>query len=138
MLDHPAVLRLHEVFENDESVFLITDLLSGGELFKRAYKQRLTEAQAAHIIKILAEALDYVHSKEVIHRDLKLENIMLNDPNSFEGLKIVDFGLATTQTNNDLMKKCGTPGFVAPEVLLEKPYTTKADCFSLGVCIFLM
>ena len=75
-------------------------------------------------------------SKKIIHRDLKLENIILTNKSCNYKIKLADFGLSTSVDNIDLFRHCGTPGYVAPEVLLDKEYTTKADIFSTGVICF--
>ena len=77
-----------------------------------------------------------IHRNNIIHRDLKLENILLmNKDNNYQA-KLADFGLSTTTDNIDLFRHCGTPGYVAPEVLLDKNYNCKADIFSAGVILF--
>ena len=75
-------------------------------------------------------------TKNIIHRDLKLENILLVSKDNHYHVKLADFGLSTTTDNIDLFRHCGTPGYVAPEVLLDKDYNTKADVFSAGVICF--
>lgn len=79
-----------------------------------------------------------MHSKNVIHRDLKLENILLTSEENDYELKIADFGLSTTTDNIDIFRKCGTPGYVAPEVLLNQDYNTKVDYFSVGVIFYVL
>ena len=72
----------------------------------------------------------------ILHRDLKLENILFSNRQNNEGVKIVDFGLATFTDRTDIFKQCGTPGYVAPEMLHDKDYGTKVDIFSTSVMLF--
>ena len=82
--------------------------------------------------------LEYIHSKGYIHRDLKLENILLDNEQDGNTLKIADFGLSTKYTDIDFFRRCGTPGYVAPEVIANKNYSFPADVFSAGVVFFMM
>lgn len=101
----------------------------------------LPEKQAKVLFKDLLEAVGYIHTLGIIHRDIKLENVMINPPQSESErpvIKLIDFGLSATVDNIELFKRSGTPGYVAPEVLLEDTYDTQADVFSLGVILFTM
>lgn len=89
-------------------------------------------------MKRLLSAIKHMHERNIIHRDLKLENILLTSKESDYEIKVADFGLSTTTDNIDLFRKCGTPGFVAPEVLLNYQYGTKVDIFSLGVILYVL
>lgn len=146
-MNHRNVLHLYEVFESQNSIYLVLDLLRGGELLQSLKKERsfLGEVDRAIIMKNLLLGLSHIHEKGVMHRDLKPENIMLREPNSFNDIVIVDFGLSS-RTNIDaknmLFKKCGTPGFVAPEVFECKDnrtcYNEKCDVFSAGVIFYIL
>lgn len=85
----------------------------------------------------LMKGISYMHSQEIIHRDLKLENILLTNSSSFEIL-IADFGLATTFNQKGMFKKCGTPGYIAPEILNLGVYNEKVDIFSAGVIAYIL
>jgi len=95
-------------------------------------------------MKELLEAIIYVHSLNIIHRDIKLENILINKEESLMSqpgrltVKVIDFGLSVTTDNIEFFKRSGTPGYVAPEVLIADTYDTKIDVFSLGVILFTM
>lgn len=103
-------------------------------------KGSYTEADAAKVMKTLCEALDYMHKKDVVHRDLKPENILLADSSPDADIKVADFGLARVVSSNDMMKTaCGTPGYVAPEVLKNKGYSSGAvDLWSAGVILYIL
>jgi calcium/calmodulin-dependent protein kinase I len=117
--------------------------LVGGELFERIVeKVYYGEADAARVIRALAEALRYCKSKRVVHRDLKPENILLVSEADDASLKIIDFGFATEfhmgAKGAELTATCGTPGYVAPEVISGKPYGPEVDMWSLGVVSFVL
>lgn len=139
VVDHKNIVHFYEVFEDDESIYLVIELLYGGELFKRIFNAKIPESTIAIIIGNLAQALQSFHEMGIIHRDLKLENILLGEADSYNILKVADFGLAIKHGSvAEGHKKAGTPGYVAPEILHDMPYDTKADIFSLGVCLFIM
>ncbi|CAK4081048.1 unnamed protein product [Aphanomyces euteiches] len=135
-LSHPNVLKILDVFEDARNAFIVLEPCLGGSLQTITKKDDsrivLDETRARHIIKQLASGVAYIHAHEIIHRDLKLSNILLTDTNI---VKIADFGLATDLTTNETPHTiCGTPNFIAPEVILGKPYSQAADLWSLG-CI---
>lgn len=97
-----------------------------------------SEAQSLSIIKQMMKALVHLESKDLIHRDIKPENILFQDL-QLKTIALVDFGFMTrAKEYNGLFTRCGTPGYVAPEVLADKPYTTKIDVFSTGLLFFLL
>ncbi len=83
------------------------------------------------------KGIAYMHSKEIIHRDLKLENLLLPNPHNLDIL-IADFGLATSFNSKGMFKKCGTPGYIAPEILNLGVYNEKVDIFSAGVIAYIL
>lgn len=147
-LDHKHILKLYEVYESRTSIYLVLELLRGGELLKTIKEKYaiFSDFERAKIICHLLEALDHLHSNGIMHRDLKPENILLKNNDSLETVVLVDFGLASyifLNPNEIIFKRCGTPGFVAPEILEykdkdEKMYTEKCDIFSLGVIFYLL
>lgn len=148
-IDHENLMKLHEIHESQNSVYLILELLEGGELldYIKAQQGRIKMGEYKHIIISLLRALKYMNIKNIMHRDLKPENIILKvkgGPIEDNMLKIVDFGLATKcDIAEYLFKRCGTPGFVAPEVVNASSeenihYTPKCDVFSVGVIFYLM
>jgi serine/threonine protein kinase len=118
-LRHQHIIRLYDVFEEAQYWYLVTEKMTGGELFDRIVsKSYYNEKEARDVCKILFEAVGYCHSKCVAHRDLKPENLLLRSEDSDSDIKIADFGFAKkVLTPNSLTTQCGTPGYVAPEIL---------------------
>ncbi len=93
--DHPNVIKLYEYFEEDENVYLVTELCEGGELFERIVKNEyFNEQLAAKTFKMILMALNYCHSQNIVHRDLKPENFLYQSADEDSDLKIIDFGLS--------------------------------------------
>lgn len=141
LIRHPNVIRMHEVIANRSKIFIVMELVTGGELFdKIARSGRLKEDEARKYFQQLICAVDYCHSRGVCHRDLKPENLLL-DANGT--LKVSDFGLSALpqQVREDglLHTTCGTPNYVAPEVIQNKGYDGAiADLWSCGVILFVL
>lgn len=142
MLEHPSILSVYEVYETDNHINLILQILKGGELFDRLVsKGRYNERDGSLLIKNLLSSLDHLHSKGIMHRDLKPENLILASKEDDKNVMLADFGLATfvdIEPQNQLFTRCGTPGYVAPEVLDDMPYTEKVDIFSAGVIMYII
>ena len=141
MCQHPHIIRLLDIFENQDYIYIIMEQLNGGDLFsyleKRAFT--ITEARAKQLSHQIATALYYLHSYGVAHRDLKPENILMADDSDTANLKIVDFGLSKIIGPNETsLDPFGTLSYVAPEVLLQKPYGKEVDYWSLGVITYLL
>jgi len=134
-LNHPHIIKLHEVYESDKYIHLVFEYLKGGELFEIIDERGVfSESEAQSLIKSMVETLSYVHSQKIIHRDLKPENIILQDRNDLISYKIADFGLSTFLENDEKQYlRCGSPGFVSPESLNKEGYDFKVDVFALGV-----
>jgi serine/threonine protein kinase len=116
---------------------MVMEQLNGGEVYQRILKvRRFSEKDSALIINDVIKGLMYIHGIQILHRDLKLENILFSNRENNLGVKIVDFGLATFTDRTDIFKHCGTPGYVAPEMLHDKDYGTKVDMFSTSVMLF--
>lgn len=139
-LKHQHIIRLYEVFEEPSYYYLVTEQMRGGELFDRIVsKSYYNEKEARDVCKILFESIGFCHSKSVAHRDLKPENLLLRAEDNDSDIKIADFGFAKkVLTPNSLTTQCGTPGYVAPEILEGVPYDTKSDMWSLGVIIYIL
>ncbi|CAD8211501.1 unnamed protein product [Paramecium octaurelia] len=143
-LDHPNIIKLHEVHETTNSLYVCLELLEGGQLYEQLKKKVIfSNKEILTIIKGLLEGLKHIHSKDIMHRDIKLENILFKKPNQIESVCLADFGLATyVHEEVYLYCRCGTPGFVAPEVINIKDLTTKydkvCDIYSLGLVFHLL
>ncbi|XP_057969253.1 CBL-interacting serine/threonine-protein kinase 5-like [Malania oleifera] len=140
LVRHPNVVELKEVMATKARIFFIMEYVKGGELFAKVAKGRLKEDLARKYFQQLVSAVDFCHSRGVSHRDLKPENLLLDEN---EDLKVSDFGLSALpeQLRNDglLHTRCGTPAYVAPEVLTKKGYDgAKADIWSCGVILFVL
>lgn len=139
-LDHKNIIRLYDVFEEKDYYYLITEQMRGGELFDRiVQKSYYNEKEARDVCMILFESIGHCHSQNIAHRDLKPENLLLADEENDSNIKIADFGFAKkVYTPNSLTTQCGTPGYVAPEILEGVAYDTKSDMWSLGVIVYIL
>jgi serine/threonine protein kinase len=146
-LHHSYIMNLEEVHESKNSIYLVLELLEGGELLEYlTSKESFNNFDIMRVMRCILEALAYMAEKKIMHRDLKPENMILKQKNKLEfcTLKIVDFGLATVSDIPEyLFKRCGTPGFVAPEVINANSnenihYSTKCDVFSAGIIFYLL
>lgn len=138
-LKHSNIVQLLETFEDKNKVYLIMELVTGGELFDRIVeKGSYTEKDAAHLIRQVLEAVDYMHQQGVVHRDLKPENLLYYSPDKDSKIMISDFGLSKMEDGGIMATACGTPGYVAPEVLAQKPYGKAIDVWSIGVISYIL
>uniref|UniRef100_A0A8C1HBG7 Calcium/calmodulin-dependent protein kinase type IV n=2 Tax=Cyprinus carpio TaxID=7962 RepID=A0A8C1HBG7_CYPCA len=139
-LSHPNIIRLKEIFETEMEIFLILELVTGGELFDRIVERGYySERDAAHVIKQILEAVAYLHENGVVHRDLKPENLLYADLSIDAPLKIADFGLSKIIDEQVTMKTvCGTPGYCAPEILRGNAYGPEVDMWSVGVILYIL
>ncbi|CAN1243408.1 CBL-interacting serine/threonine-protein kinase 25 [Linum perenne] len=140
LVRHPNVVQLKEVMATKSKIFFVMEYVRGGELFAKVARGRLKEDSARKYFQQLISAVDFCHSRGVSHRDLKPENLLLDEN---EDLKVSDFGLSALpeQLWNDglLHTQCGTPAYVAPEVLRKKGYDgARADLWSCGVILFVL
>jgi calcium/calmodulin-dependent protein kinase I len=139
-MEHGHIINLYDVFDENTYYFLVTEIMLGGELFDRIVtKTFYNEKEARDVCQILFTAMDYIHSKGVAHRDLKPENLLLVSKHDDKNIKIADFGFAKKVSGSKcLLTQCGTPGYVAPEILHGVPYGTKADMWSSVVIIYIL
>uniref|UniRef100_A0A5B7A2G5 non-specific serine/threonine protein kinase n=2 Tax=Davidia involucrata TaxID=16924 RepID=A0A5B7A2G5_DAVIN len=140
LVRHPNVVQLYEVLATKTKIYFVMEYAKGGELFNKVAKGRLKEDVARKYFQQLINAVDFCHSRGVYHRDLKPENLLLDEN---ENLKVSDFGLsALTESKHQdglLHTTCGTPAYVAPEVINRKGYDgAKADIWSCGVILFVL
>ncbi|KAJ7994964.1 hypothetical protein DPEC_G00254990 [Dallia pectoralis] len=147
-VNHAHIIHLEEVFETQKRMYLVTELCEGGELKELLQKnKRFKEEEARHIISSLAEAIVYLHKKDIVHRDLKLENILVKsyrhgDDNDMINIKVTDFGLSVKKggvgSENMLKSTCGTPIYMAPEVIHAHEYSQQCDVWSVGVIMYML
>ncbi|XP_045124344.1 calcium/calmodulin-dependent protein kinase type 1 isoform X3 [Portunus trituberculatus] len=138
-LRHPNIVQLMDTYEDAEHVYLVIELVTGGELFDRIVeKGSYTEKDAADLIRQVLEAVDYMHEQGVVHRDLKPENLLYFSQDEDSKIMISDFGLSKMEDSGIMATACGTPGYVAPEVLAQKPYGKAVDVWSIGVIAYIL
>ncbi|XVE51474.1 hypothetical protein DITRI_Ditri02bG0043800 [Diplodiscus trichospermus] len=140
LVKHPNVVRLYEVMASKAKIYFVMEYARGGELFNKIAKGKLKEDAARHYFQQLIAAVDYCHSRGVYHRDLKPENLLLDEKGN---LKVSDFGLSALRESRRqdglLHTTCGTPAYVAPEVINKKGYDgAKADIWSCGVILYVL
>eukprot|EP00047_Mylnosiga_fluctuans_P000520 m.194689 g.194689 ORF g.194689 m.194689 type:complete len:322 (-) comp10075_c2_seq37:87-1052(-) len=137
---HPNIIDYKALYESDAFVYVITELLTGGELFDRIVQNgSFSEKMAAKTANDMLSGLSYLHSNGIIHRDLKPENLIFASPAEDSVLKLVDFGMSRpVDGQNMLGTVCGTPAYVAPEVFDAKPYGLTADMWAAGIIIYIM
>ncbi|XP_004697787.1 serine/threonine-protein kinase H2 [Echinops telfairi] len=139
-VSHRYVVQLLEVFQAPNCTYLVMELATGGELFDRRAAQRsFTEQDAVRILQMVADGIRYLHTLRITHRDLKPENLLYYHPGAESKILITDFGLANSGNKRgdwSMTTLCGTPEYIAPEVLLRKPYTSAVDMWALGVITY--
>ena len=138
---HPNIIHLYEVFENEEFFYIIMEYCEGGDLFSYLEKRHfhIREDRACQIIHKILTALYYIHSYGIIHRDIKPENILMTSLDNNADIRILDFGLSKILGPGEYcIEPYGTLSYVAPEVLLEKSYNKQVDLWSLGITTYLI
>lgn len=140
LLNHPNVVEMKEVYEDRTKLYLVMELVEGGELFDRIRQKRVfSEFTAFHCTRQLLTIVQYLHEVGIIHRDIKPENILLSDESEVPTLKLADFGLSKLVGPDDTLQvACGTLGYVAPEVLMQRPYGKPVDLWSVGIVTYLL
>jgi calcium/calmodulin-dependent protein kinase I len=138
-IQHKNCVNLYEMFETPKKIYMVLELLTGGELFDRIVaKGSYSELEAAIVMKSITQAIQHLHSIGIVHRDLKPENLIYLNSSKESPLKITDFGLAKFRSSKNskninestitaMTTACGTPGYVAPEVLKNEAYTAAVD-----------
>ena len=138
---HPNIIKLYDIYENENYIYIIMEYCSGGDLLSyfEYYEYQLKETKVCEIIHKLSMAIYFLHSYGIVHRDLKPENILMTDLTPEADIRLLDFGLSKIIGNEE---KCtepyGTLSFVAPEVLQGKPYDKSVDLWSIGIITFLL
>ncbi|XP_041083427.1 calcium/calmodulin-dependent protein kinase type 1D-like isoform X3 [Polyodon spathula] len=138
-IKHENVVALEDFYESQTHYYLAMQLVSGGELFDRILERGVyTEKDASLVIRQVLGAVSYLHRNGVVHRDLKPENLLYYSPDENSKIMISDFGLSKMEDNGIMSTACGTPGYVAPEVLAQKAYSKAVDCWSIGVITYIL
>lgn len=155
-VSHANVIQLVEVFQFPQRVYMVLELATGGELLDRVVSRgHFTERDATKAIQMILAALVYLHNLGITHRDLKPENLLYYHPGADSRLLVTDFGLSAfagtltgceasergdeeTGESWSLRTTCGTPEYMAPEVLLRRPYSCAVDIWALGVIAYIL
>ena len=133
-LKHPFIVNMHFAFQDFSKLYLVMDLLPGGDLrYHIAKKKTFTEQETKFFISNLILSLEYIHSQKIIHRDIKPENLVLDSKGY---VRLTDFGIAKINEKDNSSETSGTPGYMAPEVILIQNHSYAADFFALGVIGF--
>ncbi|XP_020386477.1 ribosomal protein S6 kinase alpha-3 isoform X7 [Rhincodon typus] len=139
---HPNIITLKDVYHDGKYVYLVTELMKGGELLDKILRQKFfSEREASAVLYTITNTMDYLHAQGVVHRDLKPSNILyVDESGNPESIRICDFGFAKQlrADNGLLMTPCYTANFVAPEVLKRQGYDAACDIWSLGVLLYTM
>ena len=134
---HDYIVQLYEVFECPERIYLVMELATGGELLDRIVcRGSFTEHDATRVLIMVLEGVSYLHSLGITHRDLKPENLLYYHPGNDSKIMITDFGFSSAFQNSDSATMdtiCGTPEYIAPEILKRQPYTNAVDMWAIGV-----
>eukprot|EP00931_Biecheleriopsis_adriatica_P056037 TRINITY_DN33213_c0_g1_i1.p1 TRINITY_DN33213_c0_g1~~TRINITY_DN33213_c0_g1_i1.p1 ORF type:complete len:588 (+),score=115.96 TRINITY_DN33213_c0_g1_i1:42-1805(+) len=141
-VDHPNIVRLLGCYEDARELHLVMERCKGGEVYGELLRRRhYGEEETADIVRQMLFTLRYLHENSIVHRDLKLENWMLEESRDFARVKLIDFGLSRIWDPQDvhgsLQRSCGSVDYMAPEVL-DGSYGQKADMWSLGVIVFML
>ncbi|CAM9183967.1 unnamed protein product, partial [Ectocarpus fasciculatus] len=139
-INSPYVTQCYDFFEDDAQFHVVLEYLAGGELFDRIVKKSVyNEGEARDLVCRLLMAVKSCHDQHVVHRDLKPENLLLKSHTDDIDVKLADFGFAVrVDTDKSLTTACGTPGYVAPEILRRDPYGRPSDMWSMGVITFII
>ncbi|XP_053408768.1 serine/threonine-protein kinase DCLK3-like isoform X6 [Mercenaria mercenaria] len=137
--NHPNIVKLYEEYETVDKIYLVMELVKGGDLFDAITQSvKFGEVDAAHMVKDLCSALFYLHSRVIVHRDLKPENLLVHRNKDMTiSLKLADFGLAM-DVKEAIYTVCGTPTYVAPEILSEIGYGLEVDMWAVGVISYIL
>ena len=140
-INHKNVIQCYDFFEDktNSTYWMLLEIVEGGELFDRIQaKTTYNEREARSTINLLLHALAHIHDHKIAHRDLKPENLLLKSKHNDTELKIADFGFAVKTDGDNLNQMCGTPGYVAPEILLGKNYGMAVDIWAAGVILYIL
>jgi 5'-AMP-activated protein kinase catalytic alpha subunit len=137
-LRHNNIIQIYQIIQTRSNLYLIMEFASGGELYKQIrLKKKLSEIEACEFFHQIISAIDYLHKNNIVHRDLKTENILIDFNRQ---IKIADFGLSNTYSPGQLLKtRCGSPCYAAPEMIIGKSYSgILVDIWSSGIILYFM
>eukprot|EP01121_Diplochlamys_sp_Union-15-3_P004030 TRINITY_DN139_c0_g1_i1.p1 TRINITY_DN139_c0_g1~~TRINITY_DN139_c0_g1_i1.p1 ORF type:complete len:395 (-),score=72.61 TRINITY_DN139_c0_g1_i1:61-1218(-) len=139
-VDHPNIIRMKDLFDSPNTLYLVMELVTGGELFDEIVKRdQYSEKDARAVMKQLLSAIAYLHEIGIVHRDLKPENLLLANTSHDSPIKLADFGLSKIYSEDMMMSTaCGTPGYVAPEIVECNPYNSAVDLWAAGVIMYIL
>lgn len=136
--DSPNIVKLFEIYEDTHKIYMILELMKGKDLYSAIKNKTFKEKEIFEIFSQILSGLTFLHEHKIMHRDLKPDNILFSS-DSLSNLKIADFTLSESFENNKKFSlKCGTPGFMAPEIISGKAYDEKVDIYSLGSILYLL
>ena len=136
--DHPNILKIYEVIKDERFYHIVTELLTGGELFDRiAQGVRYSERKIAEYMTQVISAIYYCHQRRIIHRDIKPENLVFENASENAMLKVIDFG-ASCVHDESVSGLVGTAYYIAPEVLKLRVYDEKCDVWSCGIILYML
>lgn len=131
LLNHPFIVNMHYAFQDKDNLYLVMDMLSGGDLrYHISRYRRFSEEQTRFFIACMVYTLEYIHTKNVIHRDIKPENLVLDDKGY---VRITDFGIAKENLEDNSSETSGTPGYMSPEVMKGRHHSFQVDFFAIGI-----
>lgn len=136
---HPRVVQLYQVYEDESAVSLVMEYIPGEELFQNLLHQgRFHPSDGKLFAAHLLDLLEYLQSQHILHRDLKPENIIIPNPSNRADFKLIDFGFAVQYTGQLICNSCGSPGYIAPEVITERRAGESVDLYSAGVILYVV
>jgi serine/threonine protein kinase len=139
MLNHPRVVNLDYVYEDSDEIYLVMEYVRAGSLLQRICdKGNLSERDTAKLISNLLETLTFLHDRRIVHRDVKVDNILMASPNNDYDIKVTDFGFCTSLDDENIDNMCGTPSYIAPELFQNQSiHDCKIDVYSAGVVAYI-
>jgi len=141
-LKHPNIIPLIDLFEDNTFLYIVLELIHGGELFERIVEHgNFGEQDAANILRQILSAVAYLHKNDIAHRDLKPENVLVCGPDNNLQIVVADFGLSrilNEEENTKYLTYCGSPEYVAPEIIEMQPYSKAVDLWAVGVMSYVL
>lgn len=138
MLNHPNIVHFYNCYEDSDHIYIGLEYLQGGELFDRIIqKVTYNENEARNALKCILWGIKHCHDRNIAHRDLKPENLLMTTNEEDADIKICDFGFAAKCTSKHCLEdSCGTPGYVAPEILRQIPHGIAVDMWAIGIIAY--